>query len=267
MTDDTSPGVWSESSGSPSDPVIVLAHGSMDRSAGMLRLSRRLSDRFHVIRYDRRGYGRSAGIGAPFTVDQNVGDLERLLDERTDGRGVRLAFGHSFGGNVVLALAARRPDLVERVAVYESPLSWLDWWPGETAGSAALAAAGAITASDADAGETFMRRLVGDEKWERLPPSTRAARRAEGPAMLGELGDLRARPPWDGSLIAQPVLALAGERARAHHRLAMEALPSMIADVRVVDIEGAGHFGPNTHADAVSAAIVSFLAEAVPSDG
>jgi len=168
-----------------------VAHGSMDRSAGMLRLSRRLSDRFLVIRYDRRGYGRSAAVGAPFTVDQNVDDLERLLDERTDGRGVRLAFGHSFGGNVVLALAARRPDLVERVAVYESPLSWLDWWPGETAGSAALAAAGAITASDADAGETFMRRLVGDEKWERLPPSTRAARRAEGPAMLGELGDLR----------------------------------------------------------------------------
>jgi len=75
------------------------------------------------------------------------------------------------------------------------------------------------------------------------------------------------RPPWDGSLIAQPVLAIAGERARSHHRLAMEALPSMIADVRVVDIEGAGHFGPNTHADAVSAAIVSFLAEAVPCDG
>ena len=66
MTDDTSTGVWSESSGSQSDPVIVLAHGSMDRSAGMLRLSRRLSDRFLVIRYDRRGYGRSAKIGRPF---------------------------------------------------------------------------------------------------------------------------------------------------------------------------------------------------------
>ena len=101
----------------------------------------------------------------------------------------------------MLALAERRPDLVERVAVYESPLSWLDWWPGETAGSAALAAAGGDPASDADAGETFMRRLVGDEKWDRLPPSTRAARRAEGPTMLGELGDLRVRAPWDGALI------------------------------------------------------------------
>jgi pimeloyl-ACP methyl ester carboxylesterase len=267
MTGQSAGTVWSETSGSPDDPVIVLAHGSMDRSAGMLRLSRRLSDRFHVIRYDRRGYGRSAGLGPPFTVDRNVDDLERLLDDRTHGRGARLAFGHSFGGNVVLALAARRPDLVERVAVYESPLSWLDWWPGETAGSAALAAVGASAASDADAGETFMRRLVGDDKWERLPPSTRAARRAEGPAMLGELGDLRSGAPWDGALIAQPVLAMAGQGARPHHRQAMRTLPSMLGDVRVVEIGGAGHFGPNTHADAVSAAIVSFLAEAEPFAG
>jgi pimeloyl-ACP methyl ester carboxylesterase len=240
----------------------VLVHGSMDRSAGMLRLSRRLSDRYHVIRYDRRGYGRSAAGGPPFTVAANVDDLERLVGERTGGRGVALAFGHSFGGNIALALAQRRPDLVGRVAVYETPLSWVSWWPGETAGSAALAASGG---DPADAGEAFMRRLVGDDKWDRLPPSTRAARRAEGPAMLGELGDLRMAAPWHGPDIHQPVLAMAGERARVHHRQAIEALPSMLPRVRLVDIADAGHFGPNTHADAVSAQIVSFLGEAPPS--
>ncbi len=208
-------GIWSDASGSPADPVIVLAHGSMDRSAGLLRLSRRLSDRFHVIRYDRRGYGRSAAVGPPFAVADNVDDLERLIEERTGGRGVPLAFGHSFGGNIVLALAGRRPDLVGAVAVYESPLSWLEWWPKETAGGVALAAG-----DGADAGEAFMRRLVGDDRWARLPPSTRAARRAEGPTMLGELGDLRERAPWDGAQIAQPVLAMVGERARPHHRQA-----------------------------------------------
>ena len=251
--------LWSETSGSVDDPAIVLVHGSMDRSAGLLRLSRRLSDRFHVIRYDRRGYGRSAAGGPPFTVAANVDDLERLVLERTNGTGVELAFGHSFGGNIALALAERRPDLVRRVAVYETPLSWVSWWPGETAGSAALAAS---TGDPADAGEAFMRRLVGDEKWERLPSSTRAARRAEGPAMLGELGDLRRAAPWDGTGIQQPVLAMAGERGRAHHRQAIESLPSMIPTVRLVDIAGAGHFGPNTHADSVSAEIVNFLAEA-----
>lgn len=249
--------VWSESSGSAANPAIVLAHGSMDRSAGMLRLSRRLSDRFEVIRYDRRGYGRSSEVGPPFTIAANVDDLEQLVAERTNGAGVRLAFGHSFGGNIVLALAARRPDLVEHVAVYETPLSWLDWWPTETAGGAALGAR-----DGAEAGEAFMRRLVGDDKWERLPPSTRAARRAEGLAMLGELSDLRLRPAWNGADVGCPVLAMGGEHARDHHRRSVGALPEMLRDTRVIEIEGAGHFGPNTHADAVTAAIVSFLERA-----
>ena len=41
----------------------------------------------------------------------------------------------------------------------------------------------------------------------------------------------------------------------------------MLPRVRRVDIADAGHFGPNTHADSVSAEIVSFLAGASPSAG
>ena len=54
--------------------------------------------------------------------------------ELLDGRRA-LVFGHSYGGNVALAAAARHPELVVAVAVYETPLSWLDWWPGTTAGA------------------------------------------------------------------------------------------------------------------------------------
>ena len=47
--------------------------------------------------------------------------------------------GHSYGGDVALATADRHPDLVAGVAVYETPLSWLPWWPNTTAGSIAVA--------------------------------------------------------------------------------------------------------------------------------
>ena len=104
--------------------MIALVHGSMDRSAGLLKLSRRLDDDHRVLRYDRRGYGRSAPHPGPFGMDGQVDDLVALLDERP-----AVVFGHSYGGNVALAVAARRPDLVRAVGVYESPLSWLDWWP------------------------------------------------------------------------------------------------------------------------------------------
>ncbi|HEY3485929.1 MAG TPA: alpha/beta hydrolase, partial [Ilumatobacteraceae bacterium] len=202
---------WYDESGR-GDDLVLLIHGSMDRSGGLLKLGRRLTDRVRVIRYDRRGYGRSVPCDGPFGIVHQVDDAEAVLAGRR-----AVVFGHSYGGNVALALAARRPDLVRAVAVYEPPLSWFDWWPGTTAGSNALATRG----DPADAAERFMRRVVGDEKWERLPPSTREARRSEGAAMVGELSDVRERAPWDPAAIQCEVVAMHGERGAPHHRHAV----------------------------------------------
>ena len=245
--------VWFEVAGDETSPSAAVVHGSMDRSAGLLRLSRRLDATHRVLRYDRRGYGRSVDVGPPWTVEANVADLEGLLASTTSAPTV--VIGHSFGGNVALALASRRPDLVSAVVVYETPLSWLDWWPSDSAGAAAMASENA-----GDAAEAFMRRLVGDAIWERLPASKRAERRAEGAAMVGELADLRRQAAWSGTDIDMPVLALCGEHARPHHRTAMEHLSSMIPQCRFGVVPGAGHAGPHTHADAVATAMAPFLA-------
>jgi pimeloyl-ACP methyl ester carboxylesterase len=125
-------GIWSEDTGDPDAPLIVLVHGSMDRSAGLLKLSRRLDDRFRLLRYDRRGYGRSTPHDGPFGMDGQVADLVDVLAGRP-----AVVFGHSYGGNVALALADRHPELVHAVGVYETPLPWVDWWPDSTAGSQA----------------------------------------------------------------------------------------------------------------------------------
>jgi pimeloyl-ACP methyl ester carboxylesterase len=160
-------------------------------------------------------------------------------------------FGHSYGGNVALRLADRHPALVRAVVVYETPLSWLAWWPDSTAGSVALA-----TEHDpADAAERFMRRLIGDERWDRLPAGTRAARREEGAAMVAELTDLRQRPAWDASRIRVPVVAMHGESGAEHHRRAIEHLGEVLDDCTVVEVPGARHFGPNTHPDAVASVV------------
>ena len=182
----------------------------------MLRLSRRLSDRFHVIRYDRRGYGRSAGVGPPFTVADNVDDLERLVEERTEGRGVPLAFGHSFGGNIVLALAAapprprrarrglREPAVVARLVARARP-------PAAPRSRATAIRADAGGGVHAPAGR---RREVGRgcRRRPERPGAPRARRCSASSATSGSA--------HRGTVhrIAQPVLAMAGERARPHHR-------------------------------------------------
>ena len=149
----------------PTDgPLVVLVHGTMDRSAGMLKLSRRLDD-------DISCCATTAGdTGArPRTTDRSTWAARSMTwSASLEGRAA-VVFGHSYGGDVALALAARRPDLVHGVAVYETPLSWLEWWPTTTAGGDALAVQPGHVADPADAAERFMRRLIGDERWTRLP--------------------------------------------------------------------------------------------------
>lgn len=253
------PGVerpWHEIAGDPSAPLAVVVHGSMDRSAGVLRLSRRLDHEFRVLRYDRRGYSRSIAVGPPFTVEANIDDLEQLLLDHRVADEAALVVGHSFGGNVALGLAARRPDLCRAVVVYEAPLPWLEWWPGNSAGAAAMRAA-----DPGDAAEAFMRQLVGDEAWERLPAVNRRERRGDGVAMVAELADLRRAAPWAPHQLDVAVLALAGEHARPHHRAALDHLDSVLPRGRTQVIDHAGHAGPHSHPNAVSAAVFAFLAD------
>lgn len=253
--------IWAHEAGPPDAPLVALVHGSMDRAAGLAKLARRLEHDHRVLRYDRRGYGRSHPHPGPFGIDAQVADLDRLLAGRA-----AVVFGHSYGGNVALAQAARQSSHVSAVVVYETPLSWLEWWPGSTAGAVAVATV-ATQGAPEEAAERFMRRLIGDERWERLPGSTRAARRAEGVTMVAELTDLRARPPWEPSAITVPVFALHGERGAAHHRRAMQHVAEVLPHAECLQVAGARHAGPNTHPDAIAAVIRSLAGRSTDQHG
>ena len=161
-----------------------------------------------------------------------------------------MVFGHSYGGNVALALAERHPQLVRAVAVYEVPLSWLPWWPGSTGRRGT-----AVRGTPEDAAEQFMRRMVGDDQWDALSESTRAARRSEGVAFVEEITDLGAAAPWHAERIDVPVVAMYGSLTREHHRDGCHYLAELLSDRDAIAIEGARHNGPYTHPDAVAAVI------------
>lgn len=249
--------VWSATTGSADGAHVVLIHGSLDRSAGLLKLSRRLDDELRVTRYDRRGYGRSNPHPGPFDIERQVDDLDAVIaGADVTGRPLVLV-GHSYGGNVALAFVDRHPGRVTAVVTYESPMSWEPWWPRDSAGGNAMA----WSEDPEEAAERFMRRLVGDDRWDRLPPSTRAARRSEGRAMIGELADLRAQAPWRPERIDVPVLVMRGEHGQEHHRAGTDALVDVLPDAVAHTVPGARHFGPNTHPDAVGERIRHFLGE------
>lgn len=232
--------IWAEEAGHQAHPLVALVHGAMDRSAGLLKLSRRLDHEYRVLRYDRRGYGRSAPHDGPFDMPAQVTDLVGLLAGRP-----AVLVGHSYGGNVALATAARHPELVAGVVIYETPLSWEPWWPGTTAGASAIKAAGRPD----EAAEAFMRRLIGDARWEGLPERTRQARRAEGRALVDELADLRENRPWDPAMIKTPVVVGFGANGAVHHRQGMAQVAHAIEGARLVELEGCGHGAPYSEPD------------------
>jgi pimeloyl-ACP methyl ester carboxylesterase len=222
-------------------PVVAFVHGSMDRSAGMVRLVRELRDR-HTVRYDRRGYGHSVGAGPPAGLEGHVDDLLTVLDGRPS-----VVVGHSFGGLVGLAAALRVPAVVRSAVAFEAPLSWRPWWPTGSAGGSALrlAPGGGPEA----AAEAFVRSLIGDDRWESLPEGTRAKRRAEGAALVAELRSVGAgRPAFEPSALVLPVVVGRGTRSPEHMRRASEELAAAAPGARLEVIDGADHGAHLTHA-------------------
>lgn len=232
-------GLWAVEEGDPRGRTVVLVHGSMDRSTSFVKAARRLAD-LRVVRYDRRGYGRSVGVPATADLSAHVGDLLGLV-----GAGPAVAVGHSLGGVVALAAAERRPDVVHAVGAFEAPMPWEPWWPAVTAGGSALAAAAADPMS---AAEVFMRRMIGDRRWERLPQRTRDDRRAEGPALVADLRMVReGGPPYTAAALAVPVVAGCGTESKAHHREAAGRLAAAAPAGELVTVDGAGHGAHASH--------------------
>ncbi len=74
-----------------------------------------LSERFRLVRYDRRGHGRSPVPDGPYSLDDLGGDVLDLLDELSLER---VSFcGLSLGGMVGMWLAVNAPERLDRLVL------------------------------------------------------------------------------------------------------------------------------------------------------
>jgi pimeloyl-ACP methyl ester carboxylesterase len=249
-------------------PLVVLVHGSLDRSASFARVLRRLDD-LHTVVYDRRGYHRSRwALPINATLSGHIDDLLAVIDGRP-----AVVIGHSYGGDVALGAALRngKNRSIGAVAAYEPPMPWLDLWPKRPAASdgQALSAAPDSTSTDdagtddAEAAERFFRRMVGDAAWDRLPEKGRAERRADGPALAAELNAIRiAEAPFDVTAMTIPAIFARGENSSPRHRQSVAWLVEHTPDAELVEFPGATHGAHLTHPDAFAAMARHVLARA-----
>jgi pimeloyl-ACP methyl ester carboxylesterase len=249
-------------------PIVVIVHGSLDRSSSFARVLRRLDD-LHTVVYDRRGYHRSRqALPLNTTLAGHVDDLLEVIDGRP-----AVVVGHSYGGDVALGAALRDANggTIRSVGVYEPPMPWLDLWPTRPAGGEEPAGGDQVE-RDARGAERFFRRMMGDTAWDRLPEKGKAERRADGPALLAELDAIRiAEAPFDVTAMTVPTLYARGEKSATRHRESVAWLVEHTPDAELVEIPGAAHGAHLTHPDAFAGMVRRALAladsaEADPAD-
>lgn len=108
------PLVWREY-GEPGAPTVVVLHGLFGSGRNWMSVSRRLSDRWHVVVPDLRNHGASPWV-RPHTYPAMAADVIALVE----GLGLPVALvGHSMGGKAAMVAALARPDLVARLAVVD----------------------------------------------------------------------------------------------------------------------------------------------------
>lgn len=102
------------------EPLLMI-HGIISDSSFFEGAAERLCERFRVISYDRRGYGRSEAPGdGDFSVAAQAEDAARVLDEWAGEPA--WVFGNSAGGLVATELALRYPHLVRGMVLLEPSL-------------------------------------------------------------------------------------------------------------------------------------------------
>lgn len=108
-----------------SGPVLLMVHGSVSSTRTWDRITEILKPHYRIIRFDIPGYGLSGRVSDEAAA--NIQPVE-IAEELIKLLGVtKLTFvGVSSGGTMGMYLAAKRPDLVERLIISNTPSDPVD---------------------------------------------------------------------------------------------------------------------------------------------
>lgn len=215
-----------------------------------------MAGRFRVVRYDRRGHGRSPVPPGPYTIDDLGGDVLELADRL----GLeRVSFcGLSIGGAVGMWLALEAPERIERLilcctrAVFPPPEQWAERAAAVREGGVEAVADGVLErwfmpelhAARPEVAQSFRRMLVGTP--------------AEGyAACCDALRTLDLRPRL--SEIAAPTLVISGAEDPVAPPEVGEELAASIPGARHVVVDDAAHIANAEQPDAFTRALLGHL--------
>jgi pimeloyl-ACP methyl ester carboxylesterase len=240
---------------------LVLVHGfPLDHTMWHGQLDA-LSDRYHVIAPDLRGFGKSGVTPGLATMPLMADDLARLLDGLAIREPIALC-GLSMGGYVAWQFGLRYRERLAKLILCDT----------RAIADTPEAAANRIGLADrvqkegsAFVAESMLPKLFAPATIEAKAPCVEATRqvilRTDPKGIAAASRGMAQRPdvsPWLARF-DMPTLVLGGEHDVISTPAEMRGFAQQMPDARFVEIAGAGHMAPLEKPDEVNAAIREFL--------
>jgi pimeloyl-ACP methyl ester carboxylesterase len=218
-------------------PRMLFVHGSAaDYTTWSIQLAGSLRERFELVAYDRRADATS--------VEEHAADAAGLL-----GDAPAILVGSSFGAVIALEVLRTHPGRCAGAVLIEPPMAASDELAA--ASTAFLAEFDRREAAEGGpaAAEFFLRFVLGDAVYERIPRSFQDRSKAKWEQIRSDSGALVAYRPRYGELasVDTPVLLLGGDRSATYFRATLDALVRSLPRARLEVVANAGHM---LHAEA-----------------
>ena len=240
------------------DDTIVFIHDGLVHADVWNEQYSTFSEKFRVVRYDRRGYGRSPMPEEPYS---NTEDLREVLDALKIDKAVLI--GMSAGGGLAIDFTLSHPDRVSSLVVVGAVVSGFGY------SNHFLTRGGRLEAADYADPEKLLNYFVREDPYEIAPQNTQVreelwALLESYPQNIDFSKNRLALPPDRQAIdilneIHVPTLVVVGEFDIPDVFVHAGAIESGIPFAQKIIVRNAGHLVPLEQPEAFNEQVVEFL--------
>jgi 2-succinyl-6-hydroxy-2,4-cyclohexadiene-1-carboxylate synthase len=236
------------------DPVVLL-HGSGGNHAVWYQQVPVLAQKYRVITWDQRGFGRSTNVKRQASIANAVQDFEALLVHLGIPRAH--VVGQSMGGWTAMGFALKHPERVRSLVL-------ADTIAGAFTPEATRAAESALKRPGPDQLPITRHPGLSDALGARDPAKAFLYRQMGGPSPPGMRENLyqTSYPLDDIRRISVPVLMIVGADDQTFPPAAIRSVAAEIKGAKVVELPDAGHSPYFETPAAWNEVVVNFLGSA-----
>jgi pimeloyl-ACP methyl ester carboxylesterase len=255
------------------DQTIILVHG-LASNAGFWRYNiPELSKKYRVIAVDLPGYGKSEKGDYPYSMSFYADEIKKLIDELKLKNVIYV--GHSMGGQIGIKLAIKYPELLNKL-ILASPAGFEEFRQGEGNWLRSVMTMSFIKSTTEDG---IRRNLANnfyswDDKWEWMVEERVRMRKADDfdeftYTVVRCVNGMLDEPTFNKlSLIKTPSLVIYGKydglipNPYLNPGFTSDVFVNgakTMQDVKLVELDNAGHMIQIEKADEFNQAVLDFL--------